>query len=150
LEPLDQNLRGRVSHPWKADAPGQRDAASVVFVLPFRFDTSTGARFQIAAEWQQPGLVKEAAGITGAFTLDTKLAPLSPDVANGGAESKDPDNDGLYEDLNGDGTVNDADVKLLSNNIDALDTSSQSRYFDFNNNGEVDYADVVALSEESE
>lgn len=56
---------------------------------------------------------------------------------------EDVDNDGLYEDVNGDGAFNIQDPMALFDLITGEGTSDER--FDFNENGEVDVTDVQAL-----
>ncbi|WP_226022726.1 hypothetical protein [Halomicrobium salinisoli] len=55
----------------------------------------------------------------------------------------DPDDDGLYEDINGNGEVDYSDVVDYFENMEEL--QDQVEYFDYNGNGEIDYADLVDL-----
>ncbi|MFD1686728.1 PKD domain-containing protein [Halobellus litoreus] len=65
----------------------------------------------------------------------------------GGAEqpAQDPDDDGVYEDVNGDGSVDVLDVQLLfaERNSDVVQNSPVA--FDFNGDGEFDILDVQSL-----
>ena len=62
----------------------------------------------------------------------------------------DPDGDGLYEDVNGDGTLTGADVTALFNAISSGDDAvvENPEAFDFNEDGGVSGADVTVLFEE--
>ena len=55
----------------------------------------------------------------------------------------DPDNDGRYEDLNGNKKQDMQDLVLLFRNFEWLSKSSLSPRFDYNNNGRVDLADLT-------
>lgn len=59
----------------------------------------------------------------------------------------DPDNDGLYEDVNGNGVGDYADIILLFESQDFLyyEFPTMIPYFDFNGNGFTDFADIIAL-----
>ena len=65
----------------------------------------------------------------------------------GGSEqpAQDPDDDGVYEDVNGDGSVDVLDVQLLfaERNSDVVQNSPGA--FDFNGDGEFDILDVQSL-----
>jgi len=65
----------------------------------------------------------------------------------GGSEqpAQDPDDDGVYEDVNGDGSVDVLDVQLLfaERNSDVIQNSPGA--FDFNGDGEFDILDVQSL-----
>lgn len=55
----------------------------------------------------------------------------------------DPNNDGKYEDLNGNGKLDMQDLVLLFRNFDWLSKGNISSRFDYNNNGRVDFADLT-------
>ncbi len=55
----------------------------------------------------------------------------------------DPNNDGKFEDLNGNGRLDMQDLVLLFRNFDWLSKSDISSRFDFNRNGRVDFADLT-------
>lgn len=59
---------------------------------------------------------------------------------------QDLDGDGLYEDINGNGRADFADVVLFFNSFEHWQqTGPMAALFDFNRNGRLDFADVVAL-----
>jgi PKD repeat protein len=70
-------------------------------------------------------------------------------VGSSSASPQDPDGDGLYEDVNGNGRVDYDDVVTLFNNLENSNVKSNARAFDFNGNEQLDYADLVALYEEA-
>ena len=57
----------------------------------------------------------------------------------------DLNGDGLYEDVNGDGTLTVADADLLEGFIDTPPVQDNARAFDFSNDGDVTTADVKVL-----
>ena len=68
---------------------------------------------------------------------------LSPVVGN--SPPTDPDGDGRYEDINGDGTFDIVDVQALFANLDSDVVQNNPEAFDFNGDGQVDVVDVQAL-----
>ena len=60
----------------------------------------------------------------------------------------DPDGDGLFEDLDGDGNVRFSDVVLLFRNMEWIAEHEPVRCFDLNGNGRIDFNDVVKLFQE--
>lgn len=58
---------------------------------------------------------------------------------------QDPNNDGLYEDINGNGRLDFADVVTYYNNMVWITQNSLVAYFDYNKNGRIDFSDVVRL-----
>lgn len=69
-------------------------------------------------------------------------------LPTGEATPGDPDFDGTYEDLDGDGTVAYDDVVTLFVALESAVVESAPDAVDFNGNGRVDFADLVALYEE--
>ena len=59
--------------------------------------------------------------------------------------AQDLDNDGTYEDVNGDGVVDELDVQTLFGARDSSVVTSSSGALDFNGDGEFDVLDVQAL-----
>lgn len=57
----------------------------------------------------------------------------------------DPDGDGLYEDVNGDGVVDIADIQTLYFARNGPSVTANPLAFDFNGDGEFDIADIQAL-----
>ncbi|WP_225333444.1 fibronectin type III domain-containing protein [Halomicrobium urmianum] len=79
---------------------------------------------------------------TGSAT--TATVEDGPDPLDG-TEPTDPDEDGVYEDLNGNGETDYSDVVRYFDEIDGEYFAENAEYFDFNGNGEADYSDLVAL-----
>jgi parallel beta-helix repeat protein len=69
------------------------------------------------------------------------LQPIPPSVLL----PTDPDHDGLYEDLNGNGLLDFNDVVLYFNQMDWIAEHEPVAAFDFNKNGQIDFNDVVGL-----
>lgn len=61
----------------------------------------------------------------------------------------DPDGDGRYEDLNGNGKTDLQDPPIFFTNIDWIKDHEPTRAFDFNGNGAIDFGDISALFEEA-
>lgn len=57
----------------------------------------------------------------------------------------DPDEDGLFEDVNGDGTSDVVDVQAMFENIDNSTLEENPQWFDFNEDGSVNIVDVQKL-----
>jgi len=73
------------------------------------------------------------------------LSATALDPVVGDSPPTDPDGDGVYEDVNGDGEVNVVDVQALFNNYDAASVQRHSEAFDFNGDGETNIVDVQRL-----
>jgi hypothetical protein len=65
-----------------------------------------------------------------------------------GDPPQDPDGDGEYEDVNGDGSVDVVDVQALFANLDDPAVRNNPDAFDFNGDGQVDVVDVQRLFNE--
>ncbi|WP_226012376.1 fibronectin type III domain-containing protein [Halomicrobium salinisoli] len=77
---------------------------------------------------------------TGSATLTVgTTGPSWPEDAT------DPDGDGTYEDLNGNGEADYSDVVEYFNNMDEPEMTNNVEYYDYNGNSEIDFADVVDL-----
>ena len=57
----------------------------------------------------------------------------------------DPNNDGRYEDVNGNGGLDFDDVVAYYDNMDWIKENVPVTLFDYNNNGHIDFNDVVKL-----
>ena len=57
----------------------------------------------------------------------------------------DLNNDGFYEDINGNGRWDFADIATYYNSITWITQNGLVTYFDYNNNGRIDFSDVVRL-----
>ncbi len=71
-----------------------------------------------------------------------------PTTLEGGfGAPNDLDGDGLFEDVNGDGELTEADALLLSFNIDAANVLNNVEFFDFNDDGQITFADAMRLND---
>jgi len=68
-----------------------------------------------------------------------------PPTVTGGNAPTDPDGDGFYEDLNGNGRLDYEDIEVLFNNFDADSVTMNKSAYDFNENGRLDFDDIVDL-----
>jgi hypothetical protein len=105
---------------------------------------------------QNPVHVYEAAGsftvnltATNADSSDTATKPAFITVVQpflgAPAPPTDTDGDGLYDDVNGNGRPDFADVVLYFNLMDWIAGNEPVGCFDYNENGRIDFADVVWL-----
>jgi PKD repeat protein len=77
-------------------------------------------------------------------TGETKYSPTGwSDVVY--TMPSDPDKDGLYEDLNGDGSVDFRDVVLFFKDMDWISSHEAIQYFDFDGDHNMTFKDVIAL-----
>jgi PKD repeat protein len=77
--------------------------------------------------------------------LEVYPAPRAIAVPPQTVAPRDLDGDGKYEDVNGNGRKDFADVTLYFNQMTWIGTNEPIGFFDYNNNGRIDFADVVVL-----
>ncbi|MBP2144782.1 PKD repeat protein [Methanofollis sp. W23] len=88
----------------------------------------------------------------GGAVLDPPTTPASititPPPPFPGYEnaSTDPNGDGKYEDVNGNGIIDYDDVVVFFTDMQWIEENNLVAIFDFNNNGELDYDDVATLA----
>ncbi len=84
---------------------------------------------------------------TQAQAAVTITDPVAPAVV-GDSPATDPDGDGLYEDVNGDGSVNFADLQTMFANRDQPVVQNNAEVFNFNGEGGITFGDLQALFSE--
>jgi secreted PhoX family phosphatase len=77
----------------------------------------------------------------------TGVLVTGPPTVTGGSAPTDPDGDGLYEDLNGNGRLDYEDIEILFSSFDADSVTMNKSAYDFNENGQLDFDDIVDLYE---
>ncbi len=88
----------------------------------------------------------DSVGYPSTWVNITTRTPIADGVIPGGVSAPtDLDDDGLYEDLNGNGRKDFADVVLCFNQIPWIAENEPVSAFDYNGNGRIDFADVVWL-----
>ncbi|MFC6943243.1 PQQ-binding-like beta-propeller repeat protein [Salinirubellus sp. GCM10025818] len=91
--------------------------------------------------------VADNASMTATRTTTVTVDSISDslDVNGDGRPARDPDGDGLYEDVNGDGSVNVGDAQAIFANNEAPVVQNNLEAFDFNGDGSVNVGDAQAL-----
>lgn len=81
------------------------------------------------------------------MTASLNVTPIAPPSPLPGYQKPptDPNNDGRYEDLNGNEEIEYDDVVALNANMQWIEENNLVPLFDFNTNGRIDYDDVVML-----
>lgn len=74
--------------------------------------------------------------------INVVILPAFPGYTN---LPSDLNQDGLYEDINGNGMLDFNDVVAFYNNMDWIEENVPLKYFDYNKNGLIDFDDVVKL-----
>jgi len=129
-----------------ADIDDAMEAEDTEFTLATLMLTGRGAG---VTDIDTAGSFDDDAGESVEVEGRSGLAITGPaNVGSGGDSPTDPDGDGYYEDVNGNGRVDYADVELLFRNLDSDSASSNARAFDFNQNDRLDFDDVVSLYQE--
>jgi hypothetical protein len=85
---------------------------------------------------------------TAADSASGTVEVTPPDVNGDGVLPGDLNDDGVYEDLNGDGDVNSGDAQALFSNRDSAAVQNHIAAFDFNGDGLVNVGDAQVLFEE--
>ena len=80
----------------------------------------------------------------GQLVLELKPLKLVP-LGDSNAPPQDLDNDGTFEDVNGDGVFDGDDPVLLGFQLNDPAVQDNARAFDFNNDGVVDFDDTLTL-----
>jgi len=76
-----------------------------------------------------------------------KFVPVTP-VPPSEKVPRDLNNDGLYEDINGNGALDFNDVVTFFNQMDWIAKNEPPAAFDFNKNSRIDFSDIVVLFNE--
>ena len=76
---------------------------------------------------------------------DPGVLVVGPPAVEGPDAPTDPDNDGLYEDVNGNGRLDYEDIQTLFDNFESDSVAMNESAYDFNANGRLDFDDVVDL-----
>ncbi len=82
------------------------------------------------------------------YPLMKPFSEIIPFPCEGCKTPTDPDSDGIYEDINGNGRKDFNDIVLFFENLEWVAADEPVASFDFNGNGRIDFADVVNLFEE--
>nr|WP_222844841.1 alkaline phosphatase PhoX [Haloplanus rubicundus] len=111
--------------------------------LTVRGDSTGTTDLQVAV-----GQMDDEDGNAVGANARTGVLVTGPPTVTGGAAPTDPDGDGRYEDLNGNGRLDYEDIEILFSNFDADSVAMNESAYDFNENGQLDFDDVVDLYEE--
>jgi PKD repeat protein len=120
--------------------PGATDVTLATVTLDAGDYGETALTTDIARLDEDDGSAIDASTVAGS------LAVQPPSVGDNPAPT-DPDGDGLYEDLNGNGEFEFDDVVTLFEHLEDPSVTDHAELYDFNDNGRIDYDDVVTLHE---
>lgn len=113
----------------KFTSPGE---SQLSLEWPYTIESENGSEYDIPILTVKSATVRPAPNPVGDFEN----------------EPRDPDEDGLYEDVNGDGSVDVADVQTLFAHRDTDAIRNYTWAFDFNRDGSFGIADIEALFEQ--
>jgi hypothetical protein len=138
----------------------QTDRGSVTFNSVHRVESGTATLGRITVAGRSPGEANVTArdvqlyydgqtsyeGIDAApVTVSVAAEPAGPPPVVGDTRPTDPDEDGLYEDVDGDGEFTILDVSVLLNAFDEPVVRNNAAAFDFDDDGTVTIIDVSTL-----
>ncbi|MDI6876038.1 MAG: PKD domain-containing protein [Methanomicrobiales archaeon] len=118
---------------------GATDIAIATFTVQGDALGSTDLVVSVHAMDDDDGAVITPAVSPATFRVLVPVQPID------GVMPTDPDGDGLYDDMNGNGRADFNDVVIFFNNIEWIRDNEPVQYFDFNGNGRIDFDDVVEL-----
>lgn len=116
---------------WQNAHPGEWYSCSSAHSQPLNANQKAYAAWHMFARiagWDGNPVVEEPVTLPGQSGIPT-----------------DPDNDGLFEDLNANGRADFADVTLFFEQMEWVAANEPVALFDFNGNGRIDFADISAL-----
>ncbi len=140
--------------PYGAAVPSPANAARFLHEATAHFHGRGVPYFYFSAfdeAWKsaEPGGVGPHWGIwDGTLQLKPGRLPLPPTplpVPGGTGLPRDPDGDGLFDDVNGNDRADFADVVLYFNQMTWIADREPVALFDYNKNSRIDFADVVWL-----
>jgi len=131
---------GTSSGAFVSTRPLTVEAGSSVRIVPSNWGDLHNGNMNVQHDLGNDGSVD----YSETFVPGVHLLPLPGYITS----PTDPDGDGLYEDLNGNGGLDFNDVVLFFNNMDWIPNNEPVSAFDFNKNGQIDFNDVVILFNE--
>jgi PKD repeat protein len=123
------------SNPYGRHIFGNEDMRQCMAQKYWHYLSSDGINYPSAS-----GLSVATIAYIEVFPAPRALAMPGSDLA-----PTDTDGDGLYDDANGNGRADFADVVLYFDSMDWIGSNEPVSFFDYNKNGRIDFADVVWL-----
>ncbi|MGC9445237.1 MAG: choice-of-anchor D domain-containing protein, partial [Candidatus Methanospirareceae archaeon] len=124
------------------DEPGPKPAGSTESFTVSGLQPNTTYYFAIKTADEVPNIspISNSPG-------ETTLTPTEEVIPLPGHDTPptDPDGDGLYEDLNGNGKKDFDDIVQLFKSLDWIEANEPIACFDFNANGRMDFDDIIQL-----
>jgi subtilisin family serine protease len=110
--------------------------------VTFEYDTR-----QVAAGEYTHSL---ASTLNATDPIPVSVVNTAPPRLVGGIKPTDPDGDGRYEDIDGDGEVTLDDVQAFSQMLQSDKVQNNPQFFDFNGDGQVSVADLQELFDQAQ
>lgn len=79
------------------------------------------------------------------FSYETDIRSHAGFNSSAFKSMNDLNNDGKYEDINGNGRIDFSDLVLMAKNFEGLNSSEYSKELDFNRNNRIDFSDLTYL-----
>lgn len=121
---------------------GPTAVAQLSVQVPATASSSGELTVTVTALGDSSGESYDLADETATATVGPRAGP--GDITGNGNPAADPDGDGVFEDINGDGTVDVLDVQALFSNL-RTSAVRNTPAFDINGDGEIDVLDVQSL-----
>jgi secreted PhoX family phosphatase len=134
----------RFADPERAVQPGEMDVPLASLEVRAESAGTTDLDVEVHQLDAEDGSEIGAEARSGVFVG----GPEGPPAVGGGAAPTDPDGDGRYEDVNGNGRLDYDDIVSLFEEFDSDAVRLNEAAYDFNENGRLDYDDLTALYEE--
>ncbi|WP_225335036.1 endo-1,4-beta-xylanase [Halomicrobium urmianum] len=153
-KPAMEVYRDLVFDEWWTDESGTTDGSGTYSVDAFIGEHEVTVSTDQGSVTRTVSVTDSDAGRRVTVTVEGGEGPPNgrddrpPAVGDNENRPTDPDGDGLYEDLNGNGEVDYDDVVTYFENVESDAMTGNADAFDYNGNGGVDYADLVELFEQ--
>lgn len=123
--------------------PGETDVT--LGTITVRGDTEDMTEIIIVVDRMHDDFGNMIIPIIEPATITVNIMEPFPGFSN---SPTDPDDDGKFEDINGNGRIDFADVVTFFKEMDWISDRALTAFFDFNSNGRIDFDDVVKLFRE--
>jgi PKD repeat protein len=139
---------GNWATAWQNAHPGQWYNCGAAHTQPLNANMKAYAAWNLWARlagWDGTPVIPTPT-VTPTPTPTVTPTPVKPVALPGqGTLPTDPDTDGLYEDLSGNGEAGFSDVVLFFKHIDWIADNEPVLAFDFSGNGDIGFQDIVRL-----
>jgi PKD repeat protein len=124
------------------------DGKDISHVTPYLVSGTSAGQHWVNLTMQKYLNASQQVQVSAGQTSNVNLTLTPPAIPGVAKPPTDPNHDGLYEDLNGNGRIDFNDVVLFFHNMAWITANEPVTAFDFNHNGRIDFNDIVVLSKE--